>query len=60
MVDRHDTRKLELEQYLIDTMSGEGITASALWLDPDLDGVTVLPDQDESPFMDRVKGEVNA
>jgi homoserine kinase len=60
MVDRHDTRKLELEQYLIDTMSGEGITASALWLDPDLDGVTVLPDEDESPFMDRVKGEVNA
>ncbi|CAM3140021.1 homoserine kinase [Paenibacillus taichungensis] len=60
LVDRHDTRKLELEQYLIDTMSREGITASALWLDPDLDGVTVLPDQDESPFMDRVKGEVNA
>ncbi|SEM00944.1 homoserine kinase [Paenibacillus sp. OK003] len=60
LVDRHDTRKLELEQYLIDTMSREGITASALWLDPDLDGVTVLPDQDESPFMDRLKGEVNA
>lgn len=60
LVDRHDTRKLELERYLIDTMSREGIAASALWLDPDLDGVTVLPDQDESPFMDRVKGEVNA
>ena len=60
LVDRHDTRKAELEQYLIDTMSREGITASAMWLDPDLDGVTVLPDQEESPFLDRVKGEVNA
>ncbi|MFC9711698.1 homoserine kinase [Paenibacillus sp. NPDC056933] len=60
LVDRHDTRKEELKQYLIDTMSREGITASALWLDPDLDGVTVLSDQDESPFLDRIKGEVNA
>ncbi|MGC5774910.1 homoserine kinase [Paenibacillus pabuli] len=60
LVDRHDTRKEELEQYLLDTMSREGITASALWLDPDLDGVTVLSDQDESPFLDRIKGEVNA
>ncbi|QOS80786.1 homoserine kinase [Paenibacillus sp. JNUCC31] len=60
LVDRHDIRKEELKQYLIDTMSREGITASALWLDPDLDGVTVLSDQDESPFLDRIKGEVNA
>lgn len=60
LVDRHDTRKAGLEQYLLDTMEREGISASALWLDPDLDGVTVLPDQDERPFLDRIKGEVNA
>ncbi|MDR6719569.1 homoserine kinase [Paenibacillus sp. 2003] len=60
LVDRHDTRKAGLERYLLDTMEREGISASALWLDPDLDGVTVLPDQDERPFLDRIKGEVNA
>lgn len=60
LVDRHDTRKSELEQYLMGVMKQEGITASALWLDPDLDGTVILPDQDERPFLDRIKGEVNA
>lgn len=60
LVDRHDTRKLELEHYLMGVMKQEGITASALWLDPDLDGTLILPDQDERPFLDRIKGEVNA
>ncbi|WP_338540465.1 homoserine kinase [Paenibacillus tundrae] len=59
-VDRHSQRKKELEQYLIDTMGREGITATAMWLDPDLDGVTVLPDQDDTPFLHRVKGDVKA
>ncbi|MCM3134504.1 homoserine kinase [Paenibacillus polysaccharolyticus] len=60
LVERHDTRKVELEQYLMGIMEQEGITATALWLDPDLDGVLILPDQDERPFLDRIKGEVNA
>ncbi|MGG4129476.1 homoserine kinase [Paenibacillus illinoisensis] len=60
LVDRHDPRKAELEQYLMETMGKEGINATPLWLDPDLDGVTVLPDQDERPFLDRIKGEVKA
>lgn len=60
LVDRHDIRKDELEQYLMGIMKQEGITASALWLDPDLDGALILPDQDERPFLDRIKGEVNA
>lgn len=58
LVDRHDTRKEELEQYVMGIMKQEGITASALWLDPDLEGVVILPDQDERPFLDRIKGEV--
>lgn len=60
LVDRHDPRKTGLEQYLLDTMKREGIAASALWLDPDLDGVTVLSDQENSPFLDIVRGEINA
>ncbi|GGH61060.1 homoserine kinase [Paenibacillus silvae] len=59
LVDRHDTRKAELEQYLTGTMKQEGIHATAMWLDPDLDGVVVLPDQDERPFLERIKGEIN-
>lgn len=60
LVDRHDPRKTGLEQYLLDTMKREGIAASALWLDPDLDGVTVLSGQENSPFLDVVRGEINA
>ena len=40
-------------------MKQEGITASALWLDPDLDGALILPDQDERPFGQNQR-EVNA
>ena len=58
LVDRHDPHKAELEQYLMETMGKEGINATPLWLDPDLDGVTVLPDQDERPFLDRIKGKL--
>ena len=61
LVDVDSSRKSELEQFLIDTWSKEGIHAKALWLQPSAQGpkIEVLsgPIEAESVFMERIKGE---
>lgn len=60
-VDSQSTQKEELEQFLLDSMKNEGITASTMWLTPDIYGTRVIYQstiRNESiSFMDLVKGE---
>ncbi|MBE0341986.1 homoserine kinase [Paenibacillus sp. 28ISP30-2] len=58
LADRRENRRAELEQYLTETMSKEGITASILKLRPESEGVKVYTDEKEIPFMDMIKGEI--
>ncbi|BBH19270.1 homoserine kinase [Paenibacillus baekrokdamisoli] len=61
LVDASSTRKEELEQFLIDTLSKEGIHAKTLWLQPCAKGpeLEVLegPVAAGYSFLERVKGE---
>jgi homoserine kinase len=64
MVDRRESRKNELEAFLLDTMMEQGITARTCWLTPCNAGVrTELLDtngmQSES-FLDMIKGELRS
>jgi len=59
-VEAGSSRKLELEQFLIETLRGHGIEATTLWLQPDLAGPEItITDTDESSFMERIKGEIS-
>ncbi|MET3208248.1 UNVERIFIED_CONTAM: homoserine kinase [Paenibacillus sp. PvR008] len=58
LADRRENRRAELEQYLTETMSKEGITVSVLKLRPESEGVKVYTDEKEIPFMDMIKGEI--
>ncbi|WP_410514337.1 homoserine kinase [Paenibacillus sp. BR2-3] len=64
MVDRRETRKDELETFLLETMLEQGINARTCWLSPCVTGVSIeLLDtngmQSES-FLDMIKGEVQS
>jgi len=59
-VEAGSARKVELEQFLIETLRGQGIEATTLWLQPSLTGPEItFTDTDESSFMERIKGEIN-
>ena len=57
LVDRHESRKNELEAFLLNTMRAEGINASAKWLLPDVEGVVEISGMPSRSFMDMVKGK---
>ncbi|OZB91163.1 homoserine kinase [Paenibacillus sp. XY044] len=57
LVDRHESRKNELEAFLLNTMRAEGINASARWLLPDRDGAIEISGMPSRSFMDMVKGK---
>lgn len=57
LVDRQQSRKNELEAFLLNTMRAEGINASAKWLLPDVEGVVEISGMPSRSFMDMVKGK---
>lgn len=57
LVDRQQSRKNELEAFLLNTMRAEGINASAKWLLPDAEGVVEISGMPSRSFMDMVKGK---
>lgn len=58
LIQRGDERIGALQSYLIETMKKEGITASCLLLQPDVNGVQVLDELQSISFMDMIRGEV--
>lgn len=60
-VDRNETRKAELERFLLETMQEHGITARTRWLLPCLKGVQAerveRNGMQKTPFLDMIKGE---
>jgi homoserine kinase len=60
LVDRRDHRKLDLESYLLDTMSSHGIQATAKWLEPSSEGVIIQDTMTSNSFISMIKGEVEA
>ncbi|TDF97756.1 homoserine kinase [Paenibacillus piri] len=61
LVERDSSRKAELERFLLDTLRGEQIEATLLWLKPDKSGVQVLTHFDERcTLFENIKGEVRA
>ncbi|MDF2961704.1 MAG: homoserine kinase [Paenibacillus sp.] len=61
LVERDSSRKAELEQFLLDTLRGEQIEATLLWLKPAVSGVQVLTHFDERcTLFENIKGEVRA
>ncbi|MFC7678106.1 homoserine kinase [Paenibacillus sp. GCM10028914] len=58
LIRRGDERTESLRTYLIETMKKEGITASSLLLQPDVNGVQVLNELQSISFMDMIRGEV--
>ncbi len=64
LVDRHESRKRELEAFLINTMQEHGISAQTCWLMPCTSGVTSeLLERNEMQnvsFLDMIKGEVRS
>ena len=64
LVDRQETRKDELEAFLLETMQEQGITAQTRWLNPCITGVqTELLDRNEmqsDSFLDMIKGEIRS
>lgn len=61
-VDAKSTRKPELEQFLRGTLASEGIEAALQWLRPDVAGpqVIVSTERSNTPFMERIKGELGS
>lgn len=62
-VESASPRKAELEQFLLGTLTQEGIQAETLWLKPDGRGTTVEtlgPETGRTPLADRIKGEAKA
>ncbi|MFC4099996.1 homoserine kinase [Paenibacillus xanthanilyticus] len=62
LVEAGSPNKRELERFLKETLSAQGITAELRWLRPDAQGpiVTMSEDAHASAFMDRIKGERTA
>lgn len=64
LVDRHETRKNQLEAFLLETMQEQGITAQTCWLSPCITGVqTELLERNEmqsDSFLDMIKGEIRS
>jgi len=59
LVERDSSRKAELERFLLDTLRGEQIEATLLWLKPSSAGVQVLTHFDERcTLFENIKGEV--
>lgn len=60
-VDSASTTKQELEQFLLESMQKEGISATTMWLTPDIYGARVIYEssnkEDQLVFMELVKGE---
>ncbi|WP_151736486.1 homoserine kinase [Paenibacillus tengchongensis] len=63
MVDREESRKAELEQFLLATMQEHGITARTRWLEPCSSGVRaeLAPrnGMQNQSFLDMIKGETS-
>ncbi|MDQ0196786.1 homoserine kinase [Paenibacillus wynnii] len=64
LVDRQETRKSELEAFLMDTMQEQGVAARTCWLSPCIAGVSIeLLDRNEmqnESFLDMIKGEIRS
>ncbi|UQZ33070.1 homoserine kinase [Paenibacillus sp. PK3_47] len=64
MVDRKESRKQELEQFLIRTMQEQGIPSRTCWLAPCTAGVTAelleAGGMQSQSFLDMIKGEVQS
>lgn len=61
LVDSNSSEKADLERFLTDTLSKEGVPANTLWLRPSREGVSELtPFSDHSTFIQNIKGEVRA
>ncbi|CAM4364457.1 homoserine kinase [Paenibacillus tarimensis] len=63
LVEAGSGRKAELERFMLESLSSEGIQASLIWLKPCLHGpvINALEENPERlPFMERIKGEVKA
>ncbi|MBD7969832.1 homoserine kinase [Paenibacillus gallinarum] len=60
LVHREETRKHELENYMLQTMNSHGLEADTLWLQPDHNGVQIMTKKHTDSFLDMVKGEVKA
>lgn len=58
LVDGQGVHKVQLEQFLSDTLQREGITAATLRLKPNAEGAVVLPEPAQQSFMELVKGEM--
>ncbi|MCR8655720.1 homoserine kinase [Paenibacillus endoradicis] len=60
-VDSQSTQQEELEQFLLECMKKEGITATTMWLSPDIYGARVIYESNTQgetiAFMDLVKGD---
>ena len=71
LVDRSETRKAELEAFLLDTLAKENVPARTMWLRPAVEGAVVLENSDvgvpfaqlasaQAPSRVLSKGEVGA
>ncbi|MFB9327233.1 homoserine kinase [Paenibacillus aurantiacus] len=62
LVESGNPNKRELEHFLKETLSDQGITAELKWLRPDADGPIVATSETAHAlaFMDRIKGEATA
>ncbi|SMF89168.1 homoserine kinase [Paenibacillus uliginis N3/975] len=58
LIQRGDERVESLKSYLMETMKKEGISASSLLLQPDVEGVKVLDNIQSTSFLDMIRGEV--
>lgn len=58
LVDRRNQDGVDLEQFLLDVLGEQGISAKLLWLKPCTTGVTSLTIEDNKSFLEIVKGEV--
>ncbi|WP_211746300.1 homoserine kinase [Paenibacillus sp. Marseille-Q4541] len=60
LVHKEETRKQELENYMLETMKAHGLQADTLWLQPDHNGVQNISLMHSGSFLDMIKGEVEA
>lgn len=64
MVDRRESRKQELEQFLKETMQEHGVPARTCWLTPSTSGVTTelleRNGMQSHSFLDMIKGEIQS
>lgn len=58
LVDRKQNRDVQLEQFLLETLKHEQITATTMRLAPCTEGAVVLPAEQGQAFMDVIKGDM--